>query len=150
MIRIMVAEDQRLLREAMCEIIGRDPEVRVVGQCARGDEVLPLAREVLPDVAVLDIEMPGCNGLDAARQLRDELPQVRVLVLTVFDRPGYLRRAVSNGALGFVLKDAPPAELIEAIKGTARGERVVDPKLAVAALENGDSRSPVAKPRSSG
>ena len=139
MIRVLVAEDQTLLREALCEILNRDPQVRVVCQCASGSDVLAAAQLNGPDVAVLDIEMPGLDGLEAARQLRDELPMVRILMLTVFGRPGYLRRAVTNGALGFILKDAPPAELLAAIKRTARGERVIDPKLAVAALEHGDS-----------
>lgn len=139
MIRVLVAEDQTLLREALCEIMNRDPDIDVACQCANGTDVLAAARTHDPDVAILDIEMPGLNGLEAARELRDALPGVRVLMLTVFGRPGYLRRAVSNGALGFILKDAPPAELLDAIKRTARGERVIDPKLAVAALENGDS-----------
>lgn len=139
MIRVLVAEDQALLRGALCEILGRDSELEVVAACATGTEVLPTARHTHPNVAVLDIEMPGIDGLEAARQLSVECPEVRVLMLTVFGRPGYLRRAISNGALGFILKDAPPATLIDAIKRTAAGERIVDPDLAVAALEQGDS-----------
>ncbi len=139
MIRVLVAEDQVLLRSALCEILSRDPDVTVVAECGRGDEVVAAAREAHPDVAVLDIEMPGLDGLEAAGQLAAALPEVRVLMLTVFGRPGYLRRAMDNGALGFILKDAPPGELLVAIKRTAAGERVVDPDLAVAALERGSS-----------
>lgn len=139
MIRVLVAEDQTLLREALCEILSRDAQIEVVSQCASGIEALYAAEHTQPDVAVLDIEMPGLNGLEVALRLRDEQPTVRTLMLTVFGRPGYLRRAVSNGALGFILKDAPPAQLLDAIKRTALGERVIDRNLAVAALERGDS-----------
>ena len=139
MIRVLVAEDQALLRGALCEILGRDAEIDVVAECARGDEVLASARETTPNVAVMDIDMPGIDGLEAAKLLSQQLPDVRILMLTVFGRPGYLRRAMANGALGFILKDAPPADLIDAIKRTAAGERVVDRNLAVAALERGDS-----------
>jgi two-component system response regulator DesR len=137
MIRVLVAEDQALLRGAICEILARDPAIEVVAQCARGDEVLALAQEFVPDVAILDIEMPALDGIEAAGLLTANLPQVRVLVLTVFGRPGYLRRAMDNGVLGFILKDAPPRDLIAAIKKTAAGERVIDPALAVTALERG-------------
>lgn len=139
MIKTLVAEDQALLRGAICEILRRDPEIDVVAECANGAEVLPAVRLCPPDVAVLDIEMPEIDGLEAARLLLTEFPDVRVLILTVFGKPGYLRRAIGNGALGFMLKDAPPADLINAIKRTSHRERVVDPKLAVAALERGDS-----------
>jgi len=136
-IRVLVAEDQALLRGALCEILDRDPDLMVVAQCSRGDEVLDQARHHAPDVALLDIEMPGSSGLEAAEELVHHLPAVRILVLTVFGRPGYVHRAVDAGALGFLLKDAPPVELIRAIKRTAAGERVIDPALALNALERG-------------
>jgi two-component system, NarL family, response regulator DesR len=139
MIRVLVAEDQALLRGALCEILGRDPDIDIVAQCSRGDEVLAKAQASEPDVAVLDIEMPGIDGIVAAGQLASQLPSVRVLVLTVFGRPGYLRRAVDNGVLGFILKDAPPQDLISAIKKTAAGQRVIDPDLAIRALDRGQS-----------
>ncbi len=139
MIRLLVAEDQALLRGALCEILDRDSDIEVVAQCSTGDEVLHQAQRTHPDVAVMDIEMPGMDGLEAARQLASELPEIRVLILTVFGRPGYLRRAMDSGVLGFILKDAPPRELISAIKQTAAGERVIDPTLAVMALERGQS-----------
>lgn len=139
MIRLLLAEDQTLLRGALRDLLMRDDELDVVAECSRGDEVLPMARQHHPDVAVLDIDLPGLDGLTAAGQLKNALPDVRVLILTVFGRPGYLRRAMENGAMGFLLKDTPPAELVEAIKRTARGERVVDSTLAVAALQRGES-----------
>ena len=139
MIRILLAEDQALLRGVLAEVLAREPEFEIVAQIGRGDEVLAVARTTTPDVAILDIDMPGIDGLEAARQLHEELPDVKVLVLTVFARPGYLRRALANGALGFLLKDTSPADLVDAIKRTAVGERVVDPSLAVSAVSGGDS-----------
>jgi len=139
MIRLLIAEDQTLLRGALRDLLMRDEDLDVVAECSRGDEVLTMARQHRPDVAVLDIDLPGLDGLSAAGQLKASLPDVRVLILTVFGRPGYLRRAMENGAMGFLLKDTPPAELVEAIKRTAKGERVVDSTLAVAALQRGES-----------
>ncbi|MDZ7578703.1 MAG: response regulator transcription factor [Candidatus Nanopelagicales bacterium] len=139
MIAVVVAEDQALLRGALCEILSRTDDIQVVGQCARGDEVPAEVVRLRPDVAVLDIEMPGLDGLEVARQLTSVAPATRVLMLTVFGKPGYLRRAMNNGALGFVLKDSPPDQLVDAIRRTANGERVVDPELAITALRRGDS-----------
>lgn len=139
MIKVLLAEDQALLRGTLAEVLCRDPELNVVAQCGRGDEVLALARETRPDVAMLDIDMPGSTGLDVVGLLNHELPQIKVLMLTVFDRPGYLSRALAAGARGFLLKDTPPAELVDAIKKTANGGRVVDPGLAVNALAHGMS-----------
>jgi two-component system response regulator DesR len=139
MIRVLIAEDQALLRETLRDVLQRVDDIEVAATCARGDEILEQAMAKQPDVALLDIELPGIDGLTAAAQLRDALPACRVLMLTVFGRPGYLRRAIESGALGFVLKDTPPAELIDAIRRTARGERVVDRDLALAALDGGTS-----------
>ena len=139
MIRILLAEDQALLRGVLAEVLAREPEFEIVAEIGRGDEVLTAARTNTPDVAILDIDMPGIDGLEATRQLHEELPDVKVLVLTVFARPGYLRRALANGALGFLLKDTSPADLVDAIKRTAVGERVVDPSLALSAVSGGDS-----------
>ena len=107
MIRVLIAEDQGMVRGALASLLGLEPDIEVVAQVARGDEVLATARATGPDVALLDIEMPGATGLDAAEQLARELPECRVLILTTFGRPGYLRRAMEGGAAGFVLKDAP-------------------------------------------
>ncbi len=139
MIRVLIAEDQGMVRGALATLIGLEPDIEVVAQVARGDEVLAAALQVRPDVALLDIEMPGATGLDAAEQLAAELPACRVLILTTFGRPGYLRRAMEGGASGFVLKDSPASELSLAIRRALRGERVVDPGLAAAALSQGES-----------
>jgi two-component system, NarL family, response regulator DesR len=138
-IRVLIAEDQGMVRGALATLIGLEPDIEVVAQVARGDEVLAAALGAQPDVALLDIEMPGATGLDAAEQLAAELPTCRVLILTTFGRPGYLRRAMEGGASGFVLKDAPASELSSAIRRALRGERVVDPGLAAAALSQGES-----------
>lgn len=139
MIRVLLAEDQAMVRGALASLLSLEGDLEVVAEVARGDEVLAAARRVQPAVAVLDIEMPGMSGLEAAEQLSRELPACRVLIVTTFGRPGYLRRAMEGGACGFLLKDAPAAELASAIRRAAAGERVVDPGLAAAALSTGPS-----------
>lgn len=139
MIRVLIAEDQGMVRGALASLLGLEPDIEVVAQVARGDEVVAAAVGARPDVALLDIEMPGASGLDAAASLRRELPDCRVLIVTTFGRPGYLRRAMEGGASGFLLKDAPASELANAIRRAAGGERVVDPGLAAAALSEGES-----------
>lgn len=139
MIRVLMAEDQGMVRGALASLLSLEPDIEVVAQVSRGDEVLAAARQARPDIALLDIEMPGATGLEAAEQLAQALPECRVLILTTFGRPGYLRRAMEGGAAGFVLKDAPASELSSAIRRVLRGERVVDPGLAAAALSQGDS-----------
>ncbi len=139
MIRILIAEDQSLVRGALAALLDMEDDLIVVAEVGRGDEVVPAALEAQPDVAVLDIEMPGLNGLTAAAQLRRASPRTRVLMLTVFGPSGYLRRAFEAGATGFLLKDTPAAELAVAIRRVAAGTRVVDPALAVAALSEGDN-----------
>jgi len=139
MIRVLLAEDQELVRGAMAALLSLEPDIEVVAQVGRGDEVLAAALGSQPHVALLDIEMPGGDGIRAAAQLRQRMPECRVLILTTFGRPGYLRRAMAAGASGFMLKDAPAAELAVAIRRTVGGERVVDPQLAAQALSEGDS-----------
>lgn len=139
MIRVLLAEDQAMIRGALVALLAAEEDIVVVAQVDRGDRVLDEALRTEPDVALLDIEMPGKDGIAAAAELREKVPGCRVLILTVFGRPGYLRRAVDAGAMGFLLKDAPPAELAAAIRRTARGEKVVDPQLALAALSEGSS-----------
>ena len=139
MIRVLLAEDQTMVREAIASLLALESDVEVVGQVGRGDEVLGAARAARPDVALLDIEMPGVSGLDAAAALHAELPETRVLILTTFGRPGYLRRAMESGASGFLLKDAPGAELAQAIRRAMAGDKVVDPGLAAEALSEGES-----------
>jgi len=138
-IRVLLAEDQAMVRGALAGLLSLEADIEVVAQVARGDEVVAAALDQHPDVALLDIEMPGLNGLTAAAQLARELPDCRVLILTTFGRPGYLRRAMEQGAAGFLLKDAPAEELARAIRRAMRGERVVDPGLAAAALSEGPS-----------
>ncbi|MFE9402577.1 response regulator transcription factor [Streptomyces sp. NPDC006530] len=137
MIRLLLAEDQSMVREALAALLGLEPDMEVVAQAARGDEVLQAARAHPVDVALLDIEMPGLTGIEAAALLRRELPAVKIVVLTTFGRPGYLRSAMESGADAFLVKDAPAAQLATAVRKVLAGERVIDPTLAAAALAEG-------------
>ena len=137
MIRVLLAEDQAMVRGALAALLALEEDFEIVAEASRGDEVLPKALETRPDVALLDIEMPGGSGLCAAGALRDRLPSCRTIILTTFGRAGYLRRAMENGAVGFLIKDSPAKELAVAVRRVMAGERVVDPTLAVAALEEG-------------
>ena len=139
MIRVLIAEDQGMVRGALKALLAMEGDIEIVAETDRADEVLGLAERTKPDVALLDIEMPGGDGITAAGQLRRELPTCRTLILTTFGRPGFLRRAMESGASGFLLKDAPAHELALAIRRTMAGERVVDPGLAAAALSSGIS-----------
>lgn len=139
MIRVLLAEDQAMVRGALAALLRLEEDIEVVAEVARGDEVVPAAVETQPDVALLDIEMPGGGGLSAARALHERLPSCRIVILTTFGRSGYLRQAMESGAVGFLLKDAPAAELAIAIRRVVAGERVVDPELALAALSEGDN-----------
>jgi two-component system, NarL family, response regulator DesR len=134
-----MADDQHLVRGALAALLNLEPDLEVVAQVGRGDEVVAAALDVRPDVAVLDVEMPGLDGLAAAAALASQLPSCRVLIVTTFGRAGYLRRAMESGALGFVVKDAPAEQLADAVRRVARGERVVDPTLAAATLAGGSS-----------
>jgi two-component system, NarL family, response regulator DesR len=138
-IRVLLAEDQAMVRGALVSLLALEDDIEVVADVGRGDEVLAAAAAAAPDVVLLDIGLPGIDGLEAAARLRDELPAARVLMLTTFNRPGYLRRAMEAGAAGFLLKDAPAAELARAIRAAAAGQRVVDPGLAAAALSQGEN-----------
>ncbi|WP_406641592.1 response regulator transcription factor [Amycolatopsis sp. WGS_07] len=138
-IRLLLADDQALVRQALSTLLDLEDDFAVVAQVGRGDEVVDAAREHEPDVALLDIEMPGLDGLAAAAVLAEQVPDCRVVVLTTFGRAGYLRRAMEAGAVGFVVKDAPAEALADAIRRVMRGERVVDPALAVATLAAGES-----------
>jgi two-component system response regulator DesR len=138
-VRIMIAEDQAMVRQALVALLGLEPDIEVVAQAATGDEAVAMVRKHRPDVAVLDIEMPGGTGIEVARQLHEDRFAGQVVIVTTFGRPGYLRAAMTAGASGFLLKDSPAAELAAAIRRVAKGERVVDPALAAAALAEGDS-----------
>jgi two-component system response regulator DesR len=137
MIRVLLAEDQAMVRGALAALLSREADIEVVAEVARGDTVVETALEARPDVALLDIEMPGGGGLTAAQALRTALPSCRVVILTTFGRSGYLRRAMESGAVGFLLKDEPAKALAVALRRVMAGERVVDPDLAVASLSDG-------------
>ncbi len=139
MIRVLLAEDQAMIRGALAALLALEDDIEVVAEVARGDEVVSHALATQPDVALLDIEMPGCDGITAAAALHTRLPACRVLMLTTFGRPGYLRRAMESKAVGFLVKDAPPQQLAGAIRRAMAGERVIDPALAAAALSAGPS-----------
>jgi two-component system, NarL family, response regulator DesR len=139
MIRLLIADDQALVRGALAALLSLESDLEVVAEVDRGDAVVPRALEVRPDVALLDIEMPGIDGIAATADLRAALPGCHVLVVTTFGRPGYLRRAMEAGASGFVVKDAPAEQLADAIRRVHAGLRVVDPGLAAESLATGDS-----------
>lgn len=132
--RILLAEDQAMLRTALATLLDLEPDFDLVAQVERGDEVLGAARASAPDIALLDIELPGTSGLDIAPQLLAEFPECTVVILTTFGRPGYLKRALEAGARGFLVKDAPVSQLAEQIRAAVAGSIVVDPALAATAL----------------
>jgi two-component system response regulator DesR len=138
-IRLLIADDQSLVRGALAALLSMEDDFEVVAEVGRGDEVVASALAATPDVALLDIEMPGIDGIAAAAALRSALPSCRVIVVTTFGRPGYLRRAMEAGASGFVVKDIPADQLADAIRRVHAGLRVVDPALAAETLAAGES-----------
>ncbi|USX48979.1 response regulator transcription factor [Lentzea sp. HUAS12] len=140
MIRVVLAEDQAMVRGAFAQLLDLQPDVTVVATAGDGDEALAAVAEHRPDVLLTDIEMPGRTGLDVAQELRGE--RTRVLIITTFARSGYLRRAMDAGVAGYVLKDAPIAELVSALRRVHAGERVVAPELAMAAWDSADPLTP--------
>ncbi|ACQ78551.1 two component transcriptional regulator, LuxR family [Beutenbergia cavernae DSM 12333] len=138
-IRLLLADDQALVRGALAALLDLEPDLDVVAQVGRGDEVLAAARAARCDVALLDVEMPGEDGIAAAASLAAGYPRCRSLIVTTFGRPGYLRRALDAGASGFVVKDTPADQLADAVRRVHAGLRVIDPDLAVASLTVGDS-----------
>lgn len=138
-IRLLIADDQALVRGALAALLDLEPDLEVVSEVGRGDEVVEAVRTTKPDVALLDVEMPGLDGIEAAAALRRAVPAVRVLMVTTFGRPGYLRRAMEAGAAGFVVKDTPAAQLADAVRRVHQGLRVVDPSLAAETLVAGTS-----------
>jgi len=138
-IRLLLADDQELVRDALCALLQLQDDFEVVASIGRGDVVAAAAAATRPDVALLDIEMPGLDGLAAAAVLSSQVPDCRVIILTTFGRAGYLRRAMEAGAVGFVVKDAPAETLAEAIRRVSRGEHVIDPALAAATIVAGES-----------
>lgn len=138
-IRILLADDQHLVRGALAALLALEPDIDVVAEVSRGDEVLARARETAPDVVLMDVEMPGLDGIAATRELLAGSVSCRVLVVTTFGRPGYVRRALEAGASGFVVKDTPAEQLADAVRRVHAGLRVVDPSLAVESLTAGES-----------
>jgi two-component system response regulator DesR len=138
-IRLLLADDQALVRGALAALLNLEADLEVVAEVGRGDEVVAEATRVRPDVALLDVEMPGLDGIAATAALRAAVPACRILVVTTFGRPGYLRRAMAAGASGFVVKDTPARQLAEAVRRVAAGLRVVDPALAAETLASGTS-----------
>jgi two-component system, NarL family, response regulator DesR len=138
-IRVLLAEDQHLIRGALVALLSLEQDVAVVAELDRGDQVLPTALRTRPDVAVLDIDLPGLDGLRAAELLHQRLPGCRTLVLTGLSQPGNLLRALKVQVGGFIVKDAPAATLAEGIRRVARGERVLDPELVAAAVATGST-----------
>lgn len=137
MIRAVIAEDQSMVRGALVALLSLEPDIEVVADVASGDTAVEAVVRERPDVVLLDIEMPVMDGITAAREIARRAPGCKVLILTTFGRPGYLRGAMDGGALGFLVKDAPASELADAIRRVMRGERVIDPDLAMAALSGG-------------
>jgi two-component system response regulator DesR len=138
-IRLLIADDQALVRGALSALLSLEGDIEVVAEVGRGDEVVAAALDSAPDVALLDIEMPGIDGIAAAAELRRALPACRIVMVTTFGRPGYLKRAMQAGASGFVVKDTPATQLADAVRRVNGGQRVVDPALAADSLTQGDS-----------
>ena len=138
-IRLLIADDQAMVRGALAALLDLESDLEVVAEVGRGDEVLDACREHAPDVVLMDVEMPGMDGLEASAALRQALPAVKILIVTTFGRPGFLRRAMQAGVQGFVVKDTPATQLADAVRRVHAGLRVVDPQLAADSLVFGES-----------
>lgn len=139
-IRVLLADDQAMVRGALATLLALERDIDVVAEVGRGDEVIGAAVATQPDVCVLDIEMPGMDGIEATAAVLERVPSARVLIVTTFGRPGYLKRALTAGASGFVVKDTPARQLAEAVRRVHAGVRVLDPTLATSSLIEGDSQ----------
>ncbi|MFI6907299.1 DNA-binding response regulator [Nonomuraea sp. NPDC050394] len=139
MIRVLLAEDMLMIRAALSALLRLEPDLAVVSEVTRGDEIVPAALEHRPDVAIVDIDLPVVDGITAAAELRERLPQCRILVLTALGRPGQVRRALATGITAFLVKDAPGERLADAVRRTHAGLRVLDPELVSSAMEYGES-----------
>jgi len=137
MIRVLIADDQALVRGALASMLGLESDIEVVAQAGDGDAAVAAVAEHSPDVALIDVQMPGTDGLTAAARIGREHPSCRVIICTTFGRPGYLARAMAAGAAGFIVKDAPPEQLADAVRRVASGLRVLDPALAAESLSHG-------------
>ncbi len=138
-IRVLIADDQALVRGAIAALLGLESDLDVVAEVGSGRDAVATAVRERPDVVLMDVEMPGMDGIEATRQIREQVPRTRVIMVTTFGRPGYLKRALVAGASGFVVKETPAAQLADAVRRVHRGLRVVDPSLAMDSLATGDS-----------
>ncbi|MDF2560778.1 MAG: DNA-binding response regulator [Microbacterium sp.] len=136
-IHLLIADDQALVRGALGALLELEPDLTVIGMASDGAEALRLAAELRPDVCLMDIQMPGMDGVEATRRIREVSPETRILVVTTFARPGYLRAALDAGASGFIVKDTPAEQLAEAVRRVHSGLRVLDPALAADSLFDG-------------
>jgi two-component system, NarL family, response regulator DesR len=139
MIRVLIAEDMHMIRGALVALLSREEDMEIVAELERGDGILEAALRTQPDVAVLDIDLPGLDGLSAAELLHDGVPTCQILVLTQLSQPGHLLHALKAHVRGFILKDAPAATLAQGVRSVAAGQRVIDPELLAGALETGES-----------
>jgi two-component system response regulator DesR len=139
MIRILLAEDMRMVRGALVALLALEEDIEVLAEVESGDAIVPTALKCRPDVAVIDVDLPGVDGLTAAAELHERLPGCRTLIVTSLGKAGTLRRALEVRVDGFILKDAPPAELAEAIRKVAAGQRVVDQQLMLTAWETAEN-----------
>jgi NarL family two-component system response regulator LiaR len=141
-IRLLLVDDHELLRQGTAELLGRQPDLQIVGQAADGRQAIDLARQLMPDIVIMDIRMPEMSGLEATRRLRQELPGIRVLVLTAYDDADYVFPLLEAGAAGYLLKSAPVAHLIQAIRQVDAGETPLDPAIAHLLVERlGETQS---------
>ena len=138
MIKVLVVEDQALVRGAISALLGLDEEIAVVGEAENGLEALSKIESLRPDLVLTDIEMPQCSGIELVEKLAQSQPNLHTMIMTTFARAGYIRRALSAGVKGFVLKEAPSEYLIDAIKKVMKGQKVIDPELAINALDDRD------------
>lgn len=138
-IRLVLADDQALVRGALAALLNLEPDLHVVAEVGSGDDVLRACVDNDADVALLDVEMPGLDGIEATAQIKRALPSTRVLIVTTFGRPGYLRRALQSGAEGFLVKDTPAKQLADAVRRVHGGLRVVDPALVADSIATGES-----------
>jgi len=137
-IRVLLVEDQTMMRDALASLLALEDDIEVVGAVGRGDDALEAAERLSPDIALLDIELPGVDGLTVAEKLATMVPSCRVVIVTTFGRPGYVRRAISANVGGFILKETPAAEVASVVRRVHSGEQIVDPSLAMSALREGD------------
>jgi len=138
-IRVLIADDQALVRGAIAALLSLEPDLEVIAEVGSGGDAVTTAVAERPDVVLMDVEMPGMDGIEATRLIRERAPGTRVIMVTTFGRPGYLKRALVAGASGFVVKETPAAQLADAVRRAHQGLRVVDPSLAMDSLVTGDS-----------